>query len=256
MDISFDRGDSQRPSGHALLYFKDRDAGHIVASYVLVLPIKMDIGKYLPPLLASQLGSMVTESLGGSLTSFAAPPMPEAVESVEALRQLAVVRGDDLVNGGPIAASDVAMAMQATAEAVQAYAALYTRYLEAQPLGGGAPANEPASGADVQRVIYEMLSERDRLTELSKLVGTLRFALERGDADLAGETEASLQTLGALLPDRYWVARVRAAASDLSARGSLLAGLYLDRCFKLASEDYAAVEGLEQQIAAAERPAP
>ena len=254
MDISFDRGDAQRPSGHALLYFADRDDGRIVASYVLVLPIKMDIGKYLPPLLASQLGSMVTESLGGPLTSFAAPPMPETVESVEALRQLAAVRGDDLVNGGAIAASDVAMAMQVTAEAVQAYAALYTQYLEAQPIGGKAPSDELAGGADVQRVIYEMLSERDRLTELSKLVGTLRFALERGDANLASETEASLQALAALLPGRYWVARIQAAASDLSDRGSTLASLYLDRCFKLASEDYAAVEGLERQIMATEHP--
>ena len=253
MALSFDRGDVQSPCGHALLYFRDRDGDQVLASYVLVLPIKMDMGKYLPPLLASQLGSMVTESLSGPLTSFAAPPMPEVVDSVEALGRLAGVRGDDLVNGGDIVASDVAMAMQATAEATQAYAALYTQYLESQPVRTEIQGEGTPSGADVQRVVYELLSERDRLAELSKLVGTLRFALERGDANLVGEAEASIATLEELLADRYWVAKIRGAAQDMSDRGATLARLYLDRCFRLVAEDYAAVEALEQQIAVAER---
>jgi hypothetical protein len=250
MTLSFDRGDSQRPRGHALLYFKDRDDGRILASYVLVLPIKMDMGKYLPPLLASQLGSLMTESLTGPINSFAVPPMPEVVEGVEALGRLAEIRGDDLVNGGAIAGTDVALAMQASAEAVQAYALLYKQHLDSQPRAEEVRGEEPG-GADVQRVVYEMLSERDRLAELSKLVGTLRFALERGDAGLVHEAESSMGTLEELLPSRYWVARVRAAAQDLSEQGATLVKLYVERCYKLMAEDYAAVEALEQQITAA-----
>ena len=251
MDLSFDRGDSQHPRGHALLYFRDRDDGRILANYVMVLPIKMDMGKYLPPLLASQLGSMMTESLSGPINSFAVPPMPEEVEGVEALVRLAEIRGDDLVNGGTIVGSDVALAMQASAEVVQAYASLYQQHLDSQPQAAEVR-REETGGADVQRVIYELFSERDRLAELSKLVGTLRFALERGDAGLTHETESSMQALEELLPSRYWVPKARAAAQDLSERGATLAKLYIERCYKLLAEDYAAVEALERQIAAVE----
>lgn len=251
MTISFEMGDSQHPRGHAVLYFRDRDDGRILASYVLVLPIKMDMGKYLPPLLASQLGSLMTESLSGPMTSFAAPPMPEVVESVESLERLANLRNDDLVSGGTIVGADVAMAMQATAEAAQDYAAHYKQHMDSQPQAAEARGEGSVGGGDVQRVLYELLSERDRLAELSKLVGTLRFALERGDAGLAHEAESSMRTLEELLPSRYWVARVRAAAQDLSERGATQVRLYVERCYKLLAEDYAAVEALEQQIAAA-----
>ena len=252
MALIFDSGDPRHPRGHALLYFRDRDSDRVVATYVLVLPIQMDMGKYLPPLLASQLGSLFTESMAGSLNSFAAPPLPEAVASIEELERLARLRGDDLVNGGTLPVSDLAAAMQETAEAVQAYAGLYQQYRDAQPAPAQVRSADVPGGADVQRVLFELMSERDRLAELSKHVGMLRFALERDDAFLAGESDDSMQSLEEFLPDRYWAARVRAAAHDLSDRGATLAKLYLERCYKLLSEEYGAVRDLEQQIAATE----
>ena len=248
MALTFDRGNPDQPRGHGLLYFRDRDSQQTVATYVLVLPIQMDMGKYLPPLLASQLGGIAGEALSEGMGSFAAPPMPEEVEGVAMLERLADARGDDLLSGGDISAADPALAIQATAEAVQEYARLYKTYLGGLPAIAVAPASAEAESSDVQRVVFELMSERDRLGEVSKLVGTLRFAAERGDTTLAEETEASMRVLGSLLTERYWVERVLTAARDTSAAGAALARLLMERCYKLLDEDFQAVSALEQQI--------
>jgi hypothetical protein len=252
MALTFDLGDPQRPCGHALLYFRDRDEGRIVATYVLVLPIQMDMGKYLPPLLASQLGGMISESMGSPMNSLAVPPMPEVVESVAELERLAQIRSDDLIDGGTMAASDPATAMQETAEAVHGYAGLYQQHLALQPKTPELHRADVPGSDDVQRVLYELMTERDRLAELSKQVGMLRFALERSDSNLASEADTSMEALQELLPERYWADKVCAAAHDLSDHGATLARLYLERCYKLLDEQYAAVEEIERQITAAE----
>ena len=245
MDLTFELGDPQRPRGHALLYFHVRDAQQVVATYVLTLPIQMDMGKYIPPLLAAQFGSVQA----GEISTFAAPPMPEVVEGVEHLERLAKLRQDDLVYGGTLALSDVAMAIQETNEAVQAYARSYQDHIGVQPETVAGLAEEPSPGADVQRVVYELLSERDRLGEISRLVGTVRFAIDRKDEELARESDASLEALQSLLPDQYWVERVRAAAHDVSETGTTLAQLYVERCYKLLDQEFAAVRELERRIA-------
>ena len=253
MALSFDSGNPLQPRGHALVYFRERDSERIVATYVVVLPVQMDMGKYLPPLLASQFGSMVTDSSTGSMNSFAAPPLPEAVESIGEVERLADLRGDDLVNGGFLSTSDLTIAIQETAEAVQAYAGAYQQYLDSQASTSLEWSPRESGSEDVLRVLYGLMSERDQLGELSKQVGMLRFALERDDVALAREADDSMQTLEALLPNRYWLAKIREAAKDLSTEGAALAKLYLERCYKLISEEYAAVQDLEQRITKAQQ---
>lgn len=254
MALTFDIGDAGRPKGHAIVYFVSPTTSEVIATYVLILPIPMDIGKYLPPLLAAQLGGMAGEALGEGMGSFAAPPMPESVESVGFLRDLASLRGDDLVSGGSVVLGDPAAAMHETAEAVQEYQRLYRAYADS----AGPPPEGPrvldaegssAGPADVQRVLYELMSERDRLGELSKLVGAMRFAAGGGDSALVEETEAGLEALEQLLPEHFWIAKVRAAARDASDAGALLAQVYVDRAYKLADEDFGAVQLLEKRIA-------
>lgn len=254
MALTFDIGDADRPKGHAIVYFQSPATSELLATYVLILPIPMDIGKYLPPLLAAQLGGMAGEAMGEGMGSFAAPPMPEAVESVGFLRDLATLRGDDLVSGGSVVLGDPAAAMHETAEAVQEYQRLYRQYADT----AGPPPKVPrvldaegstAGPADVQRVLYELMNERDRLGELSKLVGAMRFAAGGGDSGLVEETEAGLEALEQLLPEHYWIGKVREAARDASEAGALLAQVYVERAYKLADEDFAAVELLEKRIA-------
>ena len=58
MDISFERGDPQRPKGHALAYFRTRsEPDKVYATYIIVLPVSVDFAKYVPPFLTSHLGS-------------------------------------------------------------------------------------------------------------------------------------------------------------------------------------------------------
>ena len=251
--LDFRIGSADAPKGHALLYFTDAAGGRTLATYVLVLPIKMDIGKYLPPMLASQLGSIAGGPLGSGLGAFAAPPVPEEAPAVGALERLARLRNDDLVDGGSLDASDVARMMQAAADAVQEYAALYQSHADSVPEVAIAEADrlqDAAASSDVNRVLFELLSDRDKLAELAKLVGVLRFALDRGNEELAGETETAMAALEALLPKHYWVGRVRSAAKDLSGAGEALSRLLIDRCYRLLEEDFAGVEQLEREIEA------
>ncbi|MCH9016569.1 MAG: hypothetical protein IIB89_02230 [Chloroflexi bacterium] len=77
-----------------------------------------------------------------------------------------------------------------------------------------------------------------------------RLSAERISAlmRLAGSGEG-LEALEQLLPEHYWIAKVRAAARDASDAGALLAQVYVERAYKLADEDFAAVQLLEKRIA-------
>lgn len=248
MALTFELGDPDRPRGHAVLYFRAPEQ-QLLATYMLVLPIKMDFAKYLPPLLAAQFGSVAPETLGASVHAFAAPPLPEPVASIGFLSGVAQRRGDDLVFGGDLSLADVTAALQHTTDIVQDYARLYEA-TTSRATGGAAGEPQPPAEAEgtVQRVLYALMSERDRLGELSKLVGTLRFAVERKDTGLTEETEAALQAIEGLLPEHYWVKRLREAARDVTDAGATLARLYVERCYKMADEDYTAVADLERRI--------
>ena len=50
MDFTFERGSADNPRGHALIYFQSfHDAGELLATYLVVLPIQVDVSKYVPP---------------------------------------------------------------------------------------------------------------------------------------------------------------------------------------------------------------
>ena len=64
MDFTFERGSADNPRGHALIYFQSfHDAGELLATYLVVLPIQVDVSKYVPPFLMNQLGEMGAKEL-------------------------------------------------------------------------------------------------------------------------------------------------------------------------------------------------
>ena len=72
MDFSFVRGEASKPKGHALAYFTANDnSSQLFATYIIVLPIAMDVGKYLPPMLAAQMGQITADDF----SAFAVPPV-------------------------------------------------------------------------------------------------------------------------------------------------------------------------------------
>ena len=242
MDISFDRGDAQRPKGHALAYFRTHsEPDKVYATYIIVLPLSVDFAKYVPPFLTSHLANMTL----GDLSAFSLPPVPEEVASYQELEHLAEIRDDDLLYAGTMLSFDLSQMMEAVGEMVNEYARMWSENARPSPEVGPA---HPEDSSSVNEILYSMMSQKDRLGELSKMVGKLRFALEGDDRQTGQEVEEEIQILGRYLPEQFYVASIVQAASDSSAKGAKLAQLYMDRCYKLSNEDEAAARELEAQI--------
>ena len=259
MELAFERGDPQNPKGHALVYFRvSTEPDKVYATYIIALPIKSDLSKYVPPFLASHLGGMPLNEF----SAFAMPPVPEPVAGHQELERLAQLRDDDLVYGTDMFSYDLQRMMEAVTEVVQAYTQLcgdriwmgeVPQDLEtagvAQVLEAEAPtASDDDSSYQVNEVLFGLMSESDKLAELSKLMGKLRFAVEGQDAETAGEAAAEISTLARHLPENFQVHDLLTVAKDTSAKSSKLAQLYLDRCFRLSAGDYSSVQTLESEI--------
>ena len=261
MDLSFDIGDPQRPKGHAVLYFRvDTEPDKVYATYVVTLPIKSDLGKYVPPFLATHLGGLPLNAL----SAFAMPPLPEPVDSHAELERISQMRQDDLVYAGSMFSFDLPRMMESVTEAVQAYSDLWVKRFEdpeASTVGGIEEAATPEPAApdadddqsfQVNEVLFGLMSESDKLAELARLLGSMRFAAEGGDAGTVDEMSREITTLARHLPETFQVSSLLAVAKDTSQKGSRLAQLYLDRCFRLSAGDYSAVQGLDDEIRALE----
>ena len=267
MDLVFDRGDSQNPRGHALLYFRvDTEPDKVYATYVVTLPVKSDLTKYVPPFLASHLGNLPLSDL----SAFAMPPVPEAVNSFEELERLSQLREDDLVYGGSMFSFDLPRMMETATEAVQVYSSLCSdalgmistpaegaaeaigeelrETLEAAAVPETEPEPEPDDSLNVNEVLFSFMSESDKLGELSRLLGRLRFAVDGADQSEADEVGAEITVLARHLPENFKVSDLLNVAKDNSERSSQLAKLYIDRCFRLSAGDAGAATELDAQI--------
>ena len=255
MDLTFERGDPLRPKGHALVYFRvSTEPDKVYATYVITLPIKADLAKYVPPFLASHLGGLPLDNF----TAFAMPPMPEPVEGHQELERMSQLRDDDLVYATDMFSYDLPRMMEAVTEAVQAYAQLWA---DSTSQGVAAPGLDPAqdtnsvpeaaeddSSYQVNDVLFSLMSESDKLAELSRFMGKLRFAVEGNDEGTAEEACQEITTLAKHLPGEFQVANLLSVARDTSPKSSKLAQLYLERCFRLSAGDYSRVQNLESEI--------
>ena len=248
MDIVFERGTEEKPKGHALLYFRgSSDPDELWATYLVILPITVDIAKYVPPFLMNQVGEIGPKEL----SAFAFPPAPEKVTGRDYLDELATMRDDDILFGGNINPSDVASAMMSVNEVVQRYAEKYAEVsgaLEPSDAGSG----EAASGMGVNEVLYGLMSDGDKLGELTKLVGRIRFAAEGGEEALAKEAEADIILLSKHMPEDHQVLRLIESAKSGGASETRLTDLYLQRCFHLIQEEYVKLGQVEAEIRALE----
>lgn len=273
MDLQFEIGDPLRPRGHALLYFRvDTEPGSVYGTYIITLPITADLTKYVPPFLAAHLGSGGSGPLA-NFSAFAMPPMSELVEGgYDHLVRLANRRNDDLVYGGSMFSYDLPRMMESVAQAVQEYADAWVQASgdtgvaavpaddAALPLGGpsqlsgsGEPAGGDDAGLGVNEVLWSFMSEADRLAEMGRLLGRLRFAQEGpisdpGTASAIADITAEMTALGRHLPDEFDIAALVTAAGDTTANGAQLAQLYLDRCYRLSSGDTEQVRRIDEAI--------
>lgn len=252
MQLHFELGDSQAPRGHAILFARaGNDANHILATYCVVLPIQFSIGKYLPPILS---GQVPMEGLGDAamMSVVPIPPMLEDAPGIAALRQLAERRGDDLCDIGPLYLNDDGQRMTFAAEACGEYGQVFGRYMQSWPDVSESATVEatPLDDLNVEDVLAEVLSERDRLGELARLTGQARYAIDGHDQRLLEEVSASMNRIARALPEKYRANLLVEAALRNDTTGPRLATLYLQRAYKLLDEQYADIPPIENEIRA------
>ena len=244
--LVFERGSPDRARGHALLYLRGaEDPDALRATYLLVLPVTLDIARYIPPMLASQL------PLGDAQSTPAAmplPPIPESIEGREWLERLADARDDDLICGGTAGATDIEAQMRLTSDAAQEYTRLYNEHIQS-PTSSVLPGGT-GPGTEVEDVLIGLMSDRDRLAEMVRLTGRTRDAVERGDRAQLAEAMADLKALARRFPEKYRLEGFLDAGWIPGDRGRQLAELYIDRCYRICNEDYAALEGIDRRIKA------
>ena len=245
MAITFELGDPERPRGHALVFFRDaRDAGSVAASYVVALPLEVDIARYVPPFLAGQLEGLSTSDM----SSFTFPPAPERVDGgLEWVLKVARARDDDVLDGGVANLDDATSIMTSLAQVAGQYLQL-CREAHPEPSLSEPSLETAEDGAGVDQFVYELMSEPELLRELTALVGRLRFAVEGGDRDAREDAITRIHALGRSMPGNRQIDVLCDAAAGGGTKAAKVAQLYLDRAYALHSEDYLKVREIETQI--------
>ena len=249
MALNFVNGSESSPKGHAFVFFEDPTSGICYGSYVVLLPITVDVSKYVPPFLMNQVGELGA----GDMNAFAFPPAPEPVESLEYLVQLSDQRSDDLIDAGTISSTDVTDSMMKVNEIVEEYLQIYEDAFGTTPviaMETDESLSEGSTATRVNDVLYSLMGESDRLSELTKLVGKLRYATQTEEESLISEAKEEIRVLSTFLPDSFEIDKLIQAALDSNDGSESLTDLYLKRCFHLHREEYAELAAIETEIAA------
>ena len=245
MTLDFKYGTAESPRGHALIYFQDFANQKTFASYVILLPITVDVSKYVPPFLMNQVGDIGV----GDMSAFAFPPAPEEVDSLDSIRDLASYRNDDLIFGGVCDPDDLPAAMIKINEVVELYLDLYEKNNDITDIMADS-IEEIEEHSPVSDVVYSLMSDTDRLEELTKLVGRLRYSVDAGEISLGNETEEDILLLSSYFPDSYQIETLLHWAKETKSESAAhKADLYLKRCFLLAREEYVELGKIEKDIA-------
>jgi hypothetical protein len=178
--------------------------------------------------------------------------VPEKFDGgLEALERLAALRSDDLLDGGTLRMSDPLYALQPVTDIGAQYAEKCTAYLESAAdvpaLVEDRPAERQAE-VDVDELLLQVMPDREKVSRLARLTGTLRYAVEGGDARQIDETVADMQRVARHLSDKYRPAELIAAARSSEGNSAQLAELFLERCYRLIEEDYAALADIDRRI--------
>ena len=213
----------------------------MLATYLVVPPIVIDLAKYMPPMFAGHFPSLSPQDV----SAMPLPPVPEEIAGgLPSLERLAELRGDDLVYCGRIEPGALDRLLIGATEAGSQYAQLYRDWIGQAP----AVSLEETPALDVDEVMLSLMGDHDRVAELAKLIGRLRYAVEVSDPALRDETVADMERIGRHMADKYRAAELIAAAQRPGPDGARLAELHVQRCYKLATEEYAEVAKLEAEI--------
>lgn len=214
-------------------------------------PLPFSMAKYLPSFLAAQMPAEDMNNVPGLPIS----PFMEEGTTLDVLQRMAEARDDDLCDLGRVNPSDISERAQLVSQSSIEYGQLYQEYVKTSQYAPSTPlpaseSDEPAplDDLDAEELLLQAMTDRQRLAELSKLVGLVRYALEGKDTHLVEETRQRMLRLARRLPDKYRSQELINAASDPQERGAKLAELYIERGYKLLDEEYADIPNIEQSI--------
>lgn len=253
MTIQFLRGNPQAPKGHAIFIARSTaNTQTVFCTYCVVPPMPLSLAKYLPSFLAAQLSPEELQDTT-NVPVMPIPPMLEEGSSLDQLQMLADHRDDDLCDIGTINPKDEAARMQLVAQGCQEYGQLYMSHASSfkQAIPALSPAEEeplPLDDLDAEELLIQTMTDRQRLSELTKLVGVVRYALDGKDTHLIQETQLRMRRIARQMPEKYRTNDLIAAATSEQASGLKLAKLYLERGYKLLDEEYADIPNIERAI--------
>jgi hypothetical protein len=188
------------------------------------------------------------------LSAFAFPPAPEQMESFEQLQQLAEMRDDDVLFAGTFNTSDLPTMMMAAGDAVQQYTEIYNGVVGQTGVIDATKVEDAIEGGSVgiNDVMYGLMSDSDKLSELTTLVGKLRYAVDSNEEALIREAETDIGMLSRHLEFDHKTERIVEGIKQGSDDARRLTILYVQRCYSIVREDYITLGNVEQQIAAIE----
>lgn len=246
--LVYERGDPAQPVGHAFVYFGTRGDQQVLATYIVVPPIMIDLAKYMPPMLASTLGSTAMASQAPFLP---VPPVPEPIQLGQLLG-LAELRNDDVLVGGfHKGPQEPAALLGQVVEIGEAYARGYQESVAREPLGSQEPEPEslPEDSPQVRALLYATVSERERLEALARELSSLRYGLEVDDRGMIKAALEEMRAIATSLPGKYRAAELMEVAARTDPGSVRLAQLYLERGYKLCVEDYQGLATIDDEIA-------
>ena len=106
----------------------------------------------------------------------------------------------------------------------------------------------PEEGIGVSEVLYGLMSDSDKLGELTRLTGRLRFSVDGSDDSLINDAEEEIKLLSGYLPDSLNIPRLVQTVKSKDGRSEELADLYLQRCYHLVQEEYSKLIQVEDRI--------
>ena len=165
---------------------------------------------------------------------------------------MASSRDDDILYAGTYDGVEVTEAMTRINDVVQQYAESYVEItgggIHTDSVSSYVQPEEQSDSLFVNDVLYDFMSDDEKLGQLTKLVGQLRFAVDGADITLLRETESEIVLLARHLPDAHEIPKLVDTLKSNAANAPSLAESYLQRSYHLVREDYSKLAEIEKRI--------
>ncbi len=237
-NLEFKFGSETNPKGHAIIYFEEYY--EIFSAYIIDFPISGDLSKYIPEMFKDQIPDE-------EMTKMIFPPIPEKFNgNYENLFDLSKKRSDDLIYGGSITSKDTSSAMSKLNSLANEYINLCNE------LGYDTIKNLideiPKAKNQLNDSIYSTMNESELLTEVTKLVGKIKFSKDNNEINEINEIKDDIKTISSIIPENRKIDKLLQYVDLDNTNSEAIISAYISRAYGLLNEDYIKVKELEDQI--------